>query len=212
MAAHHQEQNARPFRYPDQSIVNLNDSFSQAPRQAPVVRNPSTLIQPMTKDTQDYGTMDNNSVVFHDAPSEAAPLKSIWPSTQNQSTSVLDSNLLKQKCDELEAKLQKDNDFFEKALEARTDQLEAKEEEIEKLAEDKANLESQVQELHGKIEQMEVDHELAAKERLQAERASPLEQTQQVQLKSANERLTSEIDDLKMALNFEKSLNEEKEQ
>lgn len=84
-------------KYPDQSFVNLGDSFSHREQVQPIA---------------------NNSNLN-------------WPSQQ-----VKDTNL-QEKYDLLEAKYNKDKEFYDKALEARTNQLEEKEDAYEQLLSEK---------------------------------------------------------------------------
>lgn len=65
-------------------------------------------------------------MVYHDLPPEAGSKTAAWHSSSNEKNPQ-DYQSLKQKYDELEAQQQKDKEFFEQALETRTDQLEAKE-------------------------------------------------------------------------------------
>ena len=83
--------------YPDQSFVNLGDSFSV---------NPSKSV-----------------------PSQ----KMAWPSTR-------DEDGLQEKYDQLKEEHSRDKSFYDKALEARTNQLEAADEKNEKLEEENGQL------------------------------------------------------------------------
>lgn len=105
----------------------MNDSFSN---QLQV----NNLIGSRGKHQDEYTT--NNSVVMNES-ADGQP-KTLWPSSSGGKYKFDPNNEemmnLKLKYDDLKEQFQKDKEFYERALETRTEQLEAKEAENEKLA------------------------------------------------------------------------------
>ena len=172
-------------QYPDQSFVNLNDSFSQNAynRQSSLHNAYQSNAYIQTQPNQEYADsmlappMDQNSQL---------QAKTLWPSQVSLSNPVKEPDMpppaltgippnsynmqtpeylhLKQRYDELNEQYQKDKKFYDQALEVRTNQLEEKESEVERLMAEKAEVQKQLDDAQENLNQLEFEKEQAVKE------------------------------------------------
>ena len=121
-----QEEPRLTRQYPDQSFVNLNDSFTHQPRRAEGKKQPSA--EPT--DESPTGTMWPSAKAADNG-------ETMWPSAVGGDDEPMTYNVLKTKFEELQDLYEKDKKFYDTALEQRTNQLEEKEDELEKVSGEK---------------------------------------------------------------------------
>jgi predicted nuclease with TOPRIM domain len=80
-------------------------------------------------------------------------------SKQSWASQTKENEDLQEKFDQLDAKYSKDKVFYDKALEARTNQLEEKEDAFDQLLSEKQDLEKKMEEMQSTIEQLQFEQE-----------------------------------------------------